>query len=315
MSEIKFKKCDDILDYLLFLEKKLVSLEEELSSLRFSIFSKKAKERKKLIKCNLKKIYETLEDYDDFLYDATTFQRKDLAMFFSKYFTALYGIKYTVEEDAKDKSEGSTWIPTDIIASERDFARIDKKYNFKRKVNVDDIIDMCQDSCLCLGGPEEYTLLEGTKLSPELEGFPEVADIVKILVDLKLADPTLSDEKRLAFGLKIAISRLNKKTNTYTKPEPVVPTYVQQPIPTPPKPVVPTPQVSIPTPIAEPLTKKEKAEVVEEPLKVRFSEPFRVYSEPPRQPIIEEVKPNTPVSPTPEKVLTKSLMSKYLHHK
>lgn len=54
---------------------------------------------------------------------------------------------------------------------------------------------------------------------------------------------------------------------------------------------------------------------MEEPLKVRFSEPFRVYSEPPRQPIIEEVKPNTPVSPTPEKVLTKSLMSKYLHHK
>lgn len=301
MVRSKLKNCNDILDYLSFLERKVTALGEELNSLKFSIFSKEARDRKKEIKANLKKIYEILDYYDDFLYDATTFQREDLDVFFVKYFTALYGIKYTVEENAKDISEGSQWVPTDIIASERDFARIDKKFNFKRKVNVDDILYMCQDSCLCIGGPEEYTLLEGTKLSKDLEGFPELAETVKILVDLKLSDPELSDKKRLAIGLKIAITRLNKKVPTSSKEQLTTP-YIPK--------VTKEPQVGE--------LSSDKA-LVQKPISPVTSEPFKMTyasssNTTPRKPSSSTLESEQVPPKKEEKVLTKSLMGKYLHH-
>lgn len=211
MLNPNLKSCDDILSYISYLERKENKLDNELASLKYRIFSRTARQRRKELKREKKELTQTLASYEEFLHMATTFQKSDLVYLFSQYFTALYNKEYAYIRNIKDKSEGTHWVPTDFIASRSDFKRLERKFRFKRKVDLDKVIDKCCDTCLCLGGPEEYTLLEGAYINEDLEGFPELVDMIKSLVDIRLSNPDLSNKRILALGLKKAIANLQNE--------------------------------------------------------------------------------------------------------
>lgn len=211
MINTKLKNCEDILNYLSYIERTYDELEDEVSKMKFTFFSPSSRKRKAKIKRRMVNIEETLEEYSDFFKESTTFPRRDLAMFFIQYFAALYNKKYIAETNIRNKSEGRYPVSCDLIASERDFKILDQKFNFKKKVNLEKAIDMCQDTCIVFGGPDPYTLLAGTNIPENIDDFPELADAIKLLIDLKLSDPNMSDRQRLAFALKILISRIAKE--------------------------------------------------------------------------------------------------------
>lgn len=265
MISKNIKSFDDILKHISALEARLANLESELRSINdilHLLTNKDARIRKEEIKEELEGIDYTLEEYDTFLQSATTFNKDDLDKFFIRYFSIIYGIKYSVQTDIKDKSEGIHYVLTDLIASNQDFAKIDQYFNLRHKVDLDEVIDLCEDTCICLGGQDPYPLLRGVNLNDELKEFPELNEAVKLLVDLKLSDPNLSNQQRLALCLKIMTTRFAPKqepmkTTEEAKPIIIKETQTYKPV----EPIIPPrPQVrntEEPTPIPETSKKEE----------------------------------------------------------
>ncbi len=210
MQTLRLKSCQDILNYLSYIDTKISRLYAELEGIGSTLFNSRKRAIKKQISNELKRYNDILDKYGTFFREATTFNRNDLAEFFSKYFTALYGKKYMFKANIIDRSRGID-ISTDLIFSLDDFRILSEYFNFHRRINVDKLIDSCQDSCLCLGGPEDYTLLVGTRVCEDLEGFPEILEVIETLVNLKLENPNLSDKRRLALALSLSITKIKSQ--------------------------------------------------------------------------------------------------------
>lgn len=211
METMGLRSCNEIFNYLSYLMRKTKELETELDELgRISILPSKHR-RKREIKERLAFFDEDIDKYVEFFEEATTFERNMLSSYFARFFNMLYGMNYSVQINIKDTTETKYCISTDLIASNRDFAKIDKRYDFSKPVRVKNIIRTCQDTCLAIGGPSDYTLLDNCFFSKAILRFPEIAEYISTLVDLKLAEPDMSDEKRLAVALKIAVTKLKTR--------------------------------------------------------------------------------------------------------
>lgn len=204
--EVKgLKTCEDVIDYVSYLEKKYGKIERELKDLKIGLFSAdkaKLKAKKARMEEELERISDTYDRYDRIFKEATTFTRGDLSLFLAKYFTLLKGRTFEVQRGVRDISDSKYAKTCDFIASSDDFARIDKKFDLNKPVCLDDVIEICKDDCLSLGGTRTHTLLEDFELNSDFSAFPEIIDVAKKLITVKLSYPDLTDSERLNFILK-----------------------------------------------------------------------------------------------------------------
>ncbi len=205
MTNNGLRTFNDIMDYLSYLEKKYGKIEKELKEMKIGFFSsdkKKLKNRKSKMEEELERITDIYEYYDNFFRTSTTFSRKDLSLFLSRYFALVYGKAYEVQHGVYDVSDGKYAKTCDFIASSSDFDRIDKKYDLNKRVNLDQVMELCKDDCISLGGTKSHTLLADSELNSDFGAFPEIIEAAKKLINVKLSHPDLSDKERLEYVLK-----------------------------------------------------------------------------------------------------------------
>ncbi len=205
MANNGLKTFEDVMNYLSYLEKKYEKIENELKELKIGFFSaekKQMKAKKSKMLEELDRISNLYDQYDKLFKDATTFERKDLAPFLAKYFTLYYGKTYEVQYGVRDTSESKYAKSCDFIASSEDFARIDKNYDLETPINLDDVLNLCKDNCLSLGGSKAHTLLADSELNSEFSAFPEIIEVAKRLINIKLANPSLNDKQRLEVAIR-----------------------------------------------------------------------------------------------------------------
>lgn len=205
MANNGLRTFDDIIDYLSYLERKYAQIEKKLSELKIGFFSadkKKLKAKKAKMEAELDRISDTYDYYDKLFSESTTFARKDLSSFLTKYFALVYGKTYEVQREVYDTSESKYAKTCDFIASSEDFSRIDKKYDLTKQVNMDKVMELCKDDCICLGGTKTHVLLADSEMHSDFSAFPEIIEAAKKLINVKLSHPNLTDKERLDYVLK-----------------------------------------------------------------------------------------------------------------
>lgn len=186
MEKGKFRTYDDIVKYLEFSEKEYNETFEELNK------NRRTEYKRKLINCIV-----SYDQCDKFLKDSTTFRRQDLVRFLVDYFSVVYNKKYVFESGVTDKKQNNPVISYDLIVSEEDLIRFKGDKDILRSVNFEEFFDRCNDCCLLLDNSLKFTLLDGVELSSDFKDFPELMAVVRKLVNLKLSNPEMSDQRRL----------------------------------------------------------------------------------------------------------------------
>lgn len=213
MENKNLKSYEDIFNYLEYLNKEYDKTFSELNSITINVLDlsgKKAKEEhKKDLMGRLIHYVSSYEECDRFLKDATTFRRQDIIRFLVDLFSVLYGKKYVVQCGIRDKKQVESVITYDLIISENDLSRFNGEKNVIKDVDLAALFDNCSDCCLLLDNSVKFTLLDGVDLSPDFEDFPELMVAVRRLVDLKLVNPEMSDQKRLLTVLNDSCLDLN----------------------------------------------------------------------------------------------------------
>ena len=100
--------------------------------------------------------------------------------------------------DISDKKQVYSVISYDLIISEDDMKSFCGDGEMLKSLDIDTLFDCCNDCCLLLDNSLKFTLLDGVNLSADFEDFPELIVAARNLVDLKLAKPEMSDQRRLA---------------------------------------------------------------------------------------------------------------------
>lgn len=201
MENINFKTYDEIVQYLDSLDTMYNQESKELNDITIGVFELKGKKTKedqrREIKKRLISYVKTYEYYDKFLRDATTFRRQDIVRFLVDYFSIVYGKKYVSLNGVSDKGQYYSVISYDLIISEKDLEKVNGNNNENKIIDFKELFDSCDDCCLLIGDSLKITLLDGKNLSSDFEDFPELVNVMKILVSLKLSHPEMSDQKRL----------------------------------------------------------------------------------------------------------------------
>lgn len=201
MENRELRSFDDIENYLHFIETEYNKSYDDLNSIvigTFEIKGKKSKEEQKRdLRGQLLTYVRTYEHYDRFLKDATTFRRQDFIRFLADYFTIVYGRKYVVKSGIKDGKQLQSVITYDLVISEDDLDRFSSDSKVLESLDFKSLFDSCHDCCLLLNDSLKFTLLDGKNLSEDFEDFPELMAAGRRLVDLKLSNPEMSDQKRL----------------------------------------------------------------------------------------------------------------------
>lgn len=202
MESRSLKSYDDIVKYLEYLSDEYEKDFEELTNINIGIFDlvgkKDKEERKKELKRQLINYVISYDQCDKFLKDSTTFRRQDFVRFLAEYFSMIYGKKYVYQCDISDKKQVYSVISYDLIISEDDMKSFCGDGEMIKSLDIDTLFDYCNDCCLLLDNSLKFTLLDGVNLSADFEDFPELIVAARNLVDLKLAKPEMSDQRRLA---------------------------------------------------------------------------------------------------------------------
>lgn len=215
MKQLGLKTYDDIVNYLSFIEGKYRETEEELSNIKIGLFTAdktKLKARKAKLEEDLEK-YTDIYDYYDILFrEATTFERRDFSLFIARYFSVVFGKSYEVQCGVRDVTESKYAKMCDFVASTEDLEKLEKKYDLNGNVKMGEIIAECEDTCLYLGGTSRHRIFEDSELNSDFAEFPEILEAGRRLIDLKLSDPELSDQKRLMMVLRSFIDEEKQKS-------------------------------------------------------------------------------------------------------
>ncbi len=202
MESRSLKSYDDIVKYLEYLNDEYEKAFKELTNINIGIFDlvgkKDKEERKKELKRQLINYVISYDQCDKFLKDSTTFRRQDFVRFLAEYFSMIYGKKYVYKCDISDKKQVYSVISYDLIISEDDMKSFCGDGEMIKSLDIDTLFDCCNDCCLLLDNSLKFTLLDGVNLSADFEDFPELIVAARNLVDLKLAKPEMSDQRRLA---------------------------------------------------------------------------------------------------------------------
>ncbi len=201
MEKVNFKTYDEIVNYLGYINLEYNKSYQELNNIsigKFEITGKKDKEvQKRELRIKLLDYVLAYQQWDSFLKDATTFRRQDIVRFLAEYFSITYGTKYVVESDISDKKQVQSVIIYDLIVSERDLKKNNGNNKMMKSLDFSTFFDSCSDCCLLLDNSLKFTLLDGINLSGNFEDFPELMTVARRLVDLKLTNPEMSDQRRL----------------------------------------------------------------------------------------------------------------------
>lgn len=202
MESRSLKSYDDIVKYLEYLNDEYEKDFKEVTNINIGIFDlvgkKDKEERKKELKRQLINYVISYDQCDKFLKDSTTFRRQDFVRFLAEYFSMIYGKKYVYKCDISDKKQVYSVISYDLIISEDDMKSFCGDGEMIKSLDIDTLFDCCNDCCLLLDNSLKFTLLDGVNLSADFEDFPELIVAARNLVDLKLAKPEMSDQRRLA---------------------------------------------------------------------------------------------------------------------
>lgn len=201
MENRSLKTYDDIVKYLEYLEVEYNKSYTELSNINIGLFEfgekKEKEERRRSLKRQLLDYVVSYEQCDRFLKDVTTFRRQDFVKFLADFFSIVYGKKYVVQNDVKDRKQKHPVISYDLVISEDDLKNCSGDNNLMDSLSFSELFERCNDCCLLLDNSLKFTLLDGKDLSADFEDFPELIAAARMLVDLKLSNPEMSDQKRL----------------------------------------------------------------------------------------------------------------------
>lgn len=199
---------DEIINYLdVTLETKYKSLMHEFNnydvdSNSYGLSKKEIKSKRYDLGHELAEIYRTYITYDTLLRKHTTFERRHIVRLFTEYYSALYNKPFT-----------SVRIKNAIVVASvedlGDSATLEE-------IDIKRLVEESLDTCIVFKNPS-YTLLDGTSLSAEFAPFKEIMPVVRILVDLSLANPEMNDRLRISTALESAINDLHEQPKMLKK--------------------------------------------------------------------------------------------------
>ena len=230
MGENDLSSSKAIKAYIAFCEQEYERISSEIDAIPTRLFGHRRKEskiQKKELKTQLRGLKKNISDWLYILEDSVTFERYEFLSFLTKYLSLVEKEQYI---SMKDVQEESLLVPAyrfylfdlfndkyDIITTLDNYDKLSNQdRSFWGTADTDDIetyLEACDNNrFICLEVEDEYTLLDGTNLAPEFKEYPYLYDLAYEIIDLKLADPYLSNDE-------IFDMILSKEARPYKKPK------------------------------------------------------------------------------------------------
>lgn len=213
-----YDSYESIMSYLseCVLEERKIS--KEISDIGFSPFDSEKKE----LKHKLKKIKDSFNYYNKFIEGATTFDPYLLSSFLVEYLSKNTDKRFVVCKAVKTESMGRSICTTyfKIICSAIDGMILHiNGADMEKNIDYDAMQGYLHDRYIRINEEYACTLMGCSGLCSNFSAFPELMDVGKKLVDLKIAYPMMSDEERLGkvLGNTMTNCRLNWKAKSFSK--------------------------------------------------------------------------------------------------
>lgn len=215
---MEFKNYEEIMNYLSMCAVDEVKISRRISEIGFSVFDVEKKE----LKNRLKKLKTEFKYYDNFIKSATMFEPDILVSFLVEYLSKNTDSRYLALKTERVVSCGRSFSrdyhkficsATDVLRFQISGIDVDKYIEFETVQNN------LQDRYIRINEANSYALMGCNGLCGNFESFPELLEVGKKLVDLKIAYPMMSDEDRLAkvLGNTMSNCRLNWKVKSFNR--------------------------------------------------------------------------------------------------
>lgn len=213
-----YNSYEEIMQYLNDCAVEEINISRRISDIGFAPFDAGKAELKE----RLKKIKKEFKFYDRFIRSATTFDTDLLASFLSEYLSKHTDSRFLVCKSEKSESCGRSYAHYDLkyICSATDVMKLQiGDINVDSRIDFDTIQRNLDDRYIVLIEENSYSLMGCNGLCDSFESFPELLEVGKKLVDLKIAYPMMSDEERLAtvYGNTKSNCRLNWQAKSFRK--------------------------------------------------------------------------------------------------
>ena len=230
MEKKELPSSKAIKDYIAFCEQEYERISSEIDAIPTKLFGHRRKEskiQKKELKTQLRGLRKNISDWLFILEDCVTFERYQFLSFLTKYLSIVEKEQYI---SMKGVQEESAFIPTyryylfdlfndkyDIITTLDNYDKLSNQdRSFCGTADTDDIetyLEACENKrFICLEVEDKYTLLDGTSLAEEFREYPYLYDLAYEIIDLKLSNPSLSNDE-------IFNMILSKESRPYKKPK------------------------------------------------------------------------------------------------
>lgn len=208
-----FTCVKDILIYLEMCEEEQTKVFDRLDKIKIGLFDPDRKElsqERKDLKQKLRIIKFRIEKCVEILENNTTFNNRVFLNFLAKYLSLKEGTEYALMDITEDnvglgiatKTYGCMASKYNVVTTANNKKLLEKQGSSGTfGATTDDINEyfrVCKDKkYICLLDEKNYTLLDGSSLREGFERYTYLQGLAFRLVDLKIQNPKLSDEKRL----------------------------------------------------------------------------------------------------------------------
>ncbi len=218
---MEFNSYEEILNYLSLRVVEERNISKRISELGFSFFG----EEKKELRSRLKKIKKDFKYYNHFIESATSFAPDLLAAFLVEFLSKNTNSRFLVCKAEKSDYCGRTYTHSNykFICSAIDVMKMQiSGIDVDARMDFSTLQNQLMSRYIRMNEEISYSLMDCNGLCRNFENFPELLEVGKKLVDLKIAYPMMSDEERLAkvLGNTLSNCRLNWQVKSFNKKYP-----------------------------------------------------------------------------------------------
>lgn len=219
MENRKLQSYEDMVVFLENLNNERKVINSQLSVMGISLFNDEIKFNKKRLKRRLKEMKHIFNYFDDLIKEYTTFDSDILLPFLAEYLSKNTDTKYINCRGEEAVWRGKYWVYYyyNFIYPVKDILKFRARgYNIDETLDYDSLKDKSSGRFICLGEYSKYTLMDLNGLTEYFKDFPELNDVVKKLIDLKLLYPNMSDEERLTRVLSNVKSNRSNLSDSFS---------------------------------------------------------------------------------------------------
>lgn len=215
---MKYNSYEEIMQYLNNCAMEEINISRRISEIGFAPFDYE----KSQLKDRLKYLKKEFKFYDKFIKNATSFYPNLLSQFLAAYLSKFTDSRFLVCSAESVESCGRSYSHSNLrfICSAVDVLKMQiEGINVDSRMDYSILKERLQDRYIRLNEDVCYALMGCDGLCDNFRNFPELVEVSKKLVDLKIAYPMMSDEERLAtvYGSTKSNCRLNWQTKSFRK--------------------------------------------------------------------------------------------------